>query len=293
MTKPTVTEIPTEIPDRFNLTGAELSAITQASAYQAIRETKGTDHTGTTESNIVAVEEGIQNLSGFRPEAHQIWRVLRDKAIERPVSDFLWKVAHGIHRVGKYWKNIPGYEERGQCQHCETTESMEHILFECQEPGQSQIWGTAEEVWSRTGNTWPGHDMATLLGGGLLRFEPVEIQEADEGSKKKKKKKDGRQRLLTILLTESAYLIWKLRNERRIRGKEHTTSEITNRWYANIDRRITLDRAMANPAKFAKKALDPDLVKRTWSGTLQNEKDLPNNWIWKGEVLVGRWDPPM
>ena len=78
MTKPTVTEIPTEIPDRFNLTGAELSAITQASAYQAIRETKGTDHTGTTESNIVAVEEGIQNLSGFRPEAHQIWRVLRD-----------------------------------------------------------------------------------------------------------------------------------------------------------------------------------------------------------------------
>ena len=116
------------------------------------------------------------------------------------------------------------------------------------------------------------------------------LQEEDE---KKKKKKDGRQRLLTILLTESAYLIWKLRNERRIRGKEHTTSEITNRWYANIDRRITLDRAMANPEKFAKKALDPDLVKRTWSGTLQNEKDLPNNWIWKGEVLVGRWDPHM
>ena len=89
---------------------------------------------------------------------------------------------------------------------------MEHILFECQEPGQSQIRGMAEEVWSRTGNTWPGHDMTTLLGGGLLRFEPVEVQEPNEGSEKKKKKKDGRQRLLTILLTESAYLIWKLGN---------------------------------------------------------------------------------
>ena len=115
----------------------------------------------------------------------------------------------------------------------------------------------------------------------------------EEGDKrrKKKKKKDGRQRLLTILLTESAYLIWKLRNERRIRDTKHSANEITNRWYATINRRITLDRAMANPAKFAKKALDPDLVKRTWTGTLQNEKDLPNDWIWKGEVLVGRWDP--
>ena len=81
MTKPTVTEIPTEIPDRFNLTGAELAAITQAFAYQAIRETKNVSHTETTESNIATVGRGIQNLSGFRPEANQIWRVLN------PVAD--------------------------------------------------------------------------------------------------------------------------------------------------------------------------------------------------------------
>ena len=99
MMKPTITEISTEIPDRFNLTGAELAAITQAFAYQAIRETKNVSHTETTESNIATVGRGIQNLSGFRPEANQIWRVLRDKAIERPISDFLWKVAHGVHKV--------------------------------------------------------------------------------------------------------------------------------------------------------------------------------------------------
>ena len=45
---------------------------------------------------------------------------------------------------------------------------------------------------------------------------------------------------------------------------------------------------MANPAKFAKKALSPDLVKRTWPGTLQNENDLLKNWLWEGEVLVCR-----
>ena len=45
---------------------------------------------------------------------------------------------------------------------------------------------------------------------------------------------------------------------------------------------------MANPTKFAKKALSSDLIKRTWSGTLQNEKDHPKNWLWEGEVSVGR-----
>ena len=45
--------------------------------------------------------------------------------------------------------------------------------------------------------------------------------------------------------------------------------------YKAINIRITLDLAVANPAKFVKKALSPDLIKRTWSGILQDEKDLP------------------
>ena len=170
---------------------------------------------------------------------------------------------------------------------------MNHILFSCDEPGQKLIWKLAWKVWDRTGHKWPGQSLATLVGGGLLKFEPPPIPEGNEQKKKKKKHKDGRARLLTILLTESAYLIWKMRNERRIHHEndahfKHSDIEITNRWYKAIDIRITLDRAMANPAKFAKKALSPDLVKRTWSGTLQNENDLPKNWLWEGEVLVGR-----
>lgn len=43
-----------------------------------------------------------------------------------------------------YWDNIQGYEPRGVCAHCGTTESMGHILLECSCPGQVKIWELAE-----------------------------------------------------------------------------------------------------------------------------------------------------
>ena len=277
-----ITSPDTSIPKEFNLTGAELNTLSQASAYAAIRELKETKHTETTENNIKKISNTIQQLTGQPPEAERIWKQLRNEAIKRPISDFLWKTIHNIHKVGKYWKNLPGYEER----------SKEHILFECEETGQQEVWKLAKELWGRTGHDWPGQNLATVTAGGLLQFEPPPPPE--DGEKKKKKKwRDGRQRLLTIILSESAYLIWKLRNERRIRNEEnpefeHTRKEIINRWYKTLDNRLTLDRAMANPAKFAKKALDPDLVRRTWRGVLKDEQNLPKDWIREGEVLVGR-----
>ena len=131
-----------------------------------------------------------------------------------------------------------------------------------------------------------------MTAGGPLQFESSPPPE-DREKKKKKKWRDGRQRLLMIILPESTYLIWKPRNERRIRNGEipkfeHIRREITNRWHKTLDNGLTLDRVMANPAKFAKKALDPDLVRRTWGGVLKDERNLPKDWIREGEVLVGR-----
>ena len=278
------------IPKEFNLTGAELSTLSQASAYAAIREMKKTKHTETTENNVRRIMNTIQQLTGQPPEAEKIWKQLRNEAIKRLISDFLWKMIHNVHKVGKYWKNLPGYEERSKCNKCDTLESIEHILFECKETGQQEVWELTKELWGKTGHDWPGQNLATVTAGGLLQFESPPPPEDGE---KKKKWRDGRQRLLMIILSESAYLIWKLRNKRRIRNEEnpdfeHTRREISNRWYKTLDNRLTLDRAMANPAKFAKKALDPDLVRRTWGGVLKNKRNLPKDWIREGEVLVGR-----
>ncbi|KAK0501387.1 hypothetical protein EDD18DRAFT_1066531 [Armillaria luteobubalina] len=53
------------------------------------------------------------------------------------------------HKVGTWWENKPGYEQRGRCAICNQTESMEHILFECEAPEQSQVWKLTQKLWMR------------------------------------------------------------------------------------------------------------------------------------------------
>ena len=55
----------------------------------------------------------------------------------------------------------------------------------------------------------------------MLKFEPPPEPEENNQKKKKKKYKDGRAHLLSILLTKSTYLIWKLKNERKIQHGDH------------------------------------------------------------------------
>ncbi|KAJ6630752.1 hypothetical protein B0H10DRAFT_2336653 [Mycena sp. CBHHK59/15] len=56
------------------------------------------------------------------------------------------------------------------------------------------------------------------------------------------KKDTGTTRLFRILVSESAHLIWRLRNERVIQEKDAASDrEIRNRWLKAINNRITLD----------------------------------------------------
>ena len=58
------------------------------------------------------------------------------------------------------------------------------------------------------------------------------------------------------------------------------------RWKKVVQHRMTMDRAMTNRS-FGRKALPNSIVKNTWKGTLENEKALPDKWVWEKEVLVG------
>ncbi|TFK80162.1 hypothetical protein K466DRAFT_638221 [Polyporus arcularius HHB13444] len=107
------------------------------------------------------------------------------------------------------------------------------------------------------------------------------------------KTEDGTRRtdmenLWCILCTEAGHLIWKLRCERVIQhgGAEFTKREITNRFYAALDARLTLDRRVAAMAS-SKRALKPDDVERIWMPVLDNSKELPPNWVVQSGVLVG------
>ncbi|KAF8490807.1 hypothetical protein F5888DRAFT_1950880, partial [Russula emetica] len=66
--------------------------------------------------------------------------------------------------------------------------------------------------------------------------------------------KRGAKRLLQILLSEAAHLIWVLRCERVIQDEEneertHTDREIRTRWFKAINARLTEDKITATRVK--------------------------------------------
>ncbi|KAJ7167393.1 hypothetical protein C8R43DRAFT_877610 [Mycena crocata] len=186
---------------------------------------------------------------------------------------------HNAHRIGKYWENIPECQDRAICHHCDVVETFEHIVLECTRPGQSKIWALAEEFWGEKHPDWPPLSLGSILGCVLPAFE-------DE----KKRPQPSTARLYRILITESLWLVWKLRCECVIQndGKPPTVQEIHNRWVRMMNERLQIDINLTNTLKFDKQySLPHSLVLDTWRGTLKDEASLPKNWLSESEVLVG------
>jgi hypothetical protein len=264
----------------FNLTGAQLSTISQAVAYNGIRMLAKEKLRLATIINLDITRHAVKALSGTSPTNATIWHSIRNKDITRIIRVFLWKILHKTHKCGDYWFNIPTFEHRAMCHFCGTTDSMEHILTECEAPGQNEVWALAKTLWLKKHNSWPQIlNVGSIVGCGLANFK------ASSG-----KYKPGTNRLYRILLSESAYLIWKIRCERVLERPDcehwHSSIEIQNRWLHTMNRRLEHDCAMTGQ-QYGKKALKKEIVLQTWSGTLRDEQSLPENWIKKPGVLVG------
>ncbi|KAJ7139273.1 hypothetical protein C8R44DRAFT_727369 [Mycena epipterygia] len=229
---------------------------------------------------LETVKREAVNAFGRHVTDADIWRALRAKDFLPRTAQFLWKGMHNAHRIGKYWTFIPECEERAVCNECDDAiEDLEHILLKCTCPGREIVWEAAETLWREKEEDWPTVSLGTILGCGLAEFRD-----------NKGKVKQGTQRLYRILMSESAYLIWKLRNDRRIarNGSPATEQEIINRWKFTVNQRLQVDLVLANrPRKGKHPALAPQLVITTWSGTLDNEQNLPADWIREPRVLVG------
>ncbi|KAK6972175.1 hypothetical protein R3P38DRAFT_2812565 [Favolaschia claudopus] len=151
---------------------------------------------------------------------------------------------------------------------------MEHILTKCDAPGQQleAVWNLASELWKlKTGADLPPPTLGQIMACAAI-----------------KRKDAGTTRLFRILVSESAHLIWRLRNEHVINAKDPASNrEITNRWCKTINNRLGMDCAMTNAVKYGSKAIDKRLVLSTWKNVLKNEDRLPKDWTWETGVLVG------
>ncbi|KAG1879901.1 hypothetical protein F4604DRAFT_1579066 [Suillus subluteus] len=101
----------------------------------------------------------------------------------------------------------------------------------------------------------------------------------------------GKNRLLMIILSESAHLLWKTRCKQAIKfenniEKHHSSTEIYNRWIHAMNMRLKFDKLLTNSKRYGKKAIQAEKVLKTWSGLLLNEDGLPDNWVHLSGVLV-------
>lgn len=100
--------------------------------------------------------------------------------------------------------------------------------------------------------------------------------------------KQATERFCRILISESAHLIWKIRNDRVINERpNYTLHEIEQQWSHAINRRMRLDCILSDKKKFQKKAIRVPLVLKTWRGMLLHESSLPEDWTRENRVLVG------
>ena len=261
-----------EIIPTLKLTGAKLSKITQSLSYKAIRAQKMKREykkRRRTELNVQEAKADATTLSGVEPSGESLWKAIRHKDISREARYFLWMTFHDAYMVGSNWLRpgfAPEYQERSECKICHKTESMKHILVECDAPGQAVIWALAEELWLKRRRTWPKPTLGTILASPSLKLRS-EYREEETGDT----------RLYRIMMSESAHLIWKIRCERVIREEPMpvTPAEVDRRWRHAIASRADLDKKMTNP-KYGKKALNKDLVKSTWKGIFDDENNIPD-----------------
>ncbi|KAG1861731.1 hypothetical protein DFJ58DRAFT_657208, partial [Suillus subalutaceus] len=202
------------------------------------------------------------------------WTQIKKRDIPRNIWGFLWKCLHGAYKIGEFWDKIPHCEIRGRCCLCNSPETMEHILLDCDKSSaQRVIWKAAKDLWCKCESSWLEICFSTILGCYLLIFHNAEGKE-----------KLGATRLFRILTLESAHLIWKLRCERVIKlagnkDKFHSETEIHNRWIHAINMRLKFDWLLTDSMRYGNKAIKIDTVLKTWSGLLKDEDNLPDNWI--------------
>ncbi|KZV98234.1 hypothetical protein EXIGLDRAFT_809315, partial [Exidia glandulosa HHB12029] len=278
-------EIHTREIEHFDAPGATLQGITQKIAHNAIRQIRAqsTPARRKTKENVDKTKAAVQRQNKERPTEDQIWLALKSRDLSRNVRNFLWKALHSGHKIGDYFTGMPApWNEYAQCALCNRTETLQHILFDCSSNETRTVWALAKTFMEHKLDVWPDLDVGAILGAPLLKFSDTPTGMPD-----------GTTRAARIVISESAFLIWKIRCERCIEhegdpDKAPSAEEITGRWYQAINARIANDRYLTNKRRYKNKALDKDLVLDTWERLLELPENVPEDWIRHPGVLVGR-----
>ena len=284
--KPLPNNMSLDIPKEFDLQGAKLATLTQAVTYRGILECKPPCTRDTMSRNLSLARESLASYHNELETDRTLWKGLRNRSICLCVRQFLFKAMHGTQKIGPFWSHVRNFEDRGQCFHCDTMETMEHILLHCPQNPSELIWDLAKKLWPYAPDLWPQLNLGILLGCGsihLPRAPPQHQIPLGNPPPHRLRNHKGASRLLQILVSESMHLIWVLRCDRTIQGKTHSRGEVRKRWLCAINSRLTEDRIIATKIKRDERYLN--LAKATWKPALTAHGRSPNNWPFSGEVF--------
>ena len=279
--EPEANEIDMRIPADMMTTGAALTKVSQSLIYHHLTNNEKIERV-VTQRSLEKIKITAKEIFGMTPASEAIWKGIQNKDITKKVHDFMWKHAHGIYRLGKFWSHIPGYENSAECPMCRKYNTFEHIVTKCDSVEREVVWEQANRLWRRRYQEDLPVSEGAVLGAGLANF------------KNSKGNPDaGKNRLYRILMTESAHLIWVLRCKRRITNEDnlqnyHTAEAVKNRWYKKLNGRMKIDCLLTNRYLYENKVLKTKKVYRTWAKCSTNEEDLHQEWCKNPGFLVGK-----
>ncbi len=276
------TQLP-PLPKKYLAKGARMTALTQGLAYRGIKDENPGEERLSTSRMVQRIIATVTELSGARMTEAKLWTSLRSPDVARKVGDFLWRCLHDSLRIGKFWRHIAGYEMRAACACCGTEESIEHILVDCDAEATQEIRRLTKAVVKKRTGRDTDLALGEILGATAVTYKGRVTDETQAGAL---------DRFFRIVVTESAYLIWKIRCERTIDRKEtperwHSRKEAREKWYYTLNKRLMLDRTLTSN-RFGRKAVSAEAVTKTWEGILNVERNEQEHWLKLKGVLVGR-----
>jgi hypothetical protein len=243
--------VDTTVPEIWQIQGAKLNTVTQQLAYKTLKQMPKTSTGTKAQGNIAEAMSALKEDSQIHGKTQrEIWQDIWAKQSRKNVSQFLYKAMHGAQKIGKYWKNIEGAEDRASCTICGATEeSMKHILLDCPTTVRKETWKMAKRMWPSGYQEWRTISMGLILGSGSIDLKPdPQMATSQASAKSARQKAKGRSELMQDLIRESAHLIWVMRCELVVgdRREQAGKSEVRNRWYKKIEDKLLSERAVAS-----------------------------------------------
>ena len=140
-------------PSNMIPSGTKLSTLSQKDFYQGVKKANPPPPRQRLENILGRINACAEEYYENSPTNELIWGSTKHKDLTKKTQEFLWKCMHDAFKIGKFWENVPNFEHRGTCAHCDVEESMEHILTQCDTPGRTIVWALADELWRKRSQT--------------------------------------------------------------------------------------------------------------------------------------------